>query len=110
MIIGGYERDLEEESVTKLACVNYSVVTYLDLGVVGNCGLAILCRDCNFEHTEVVLGHGRCVTVPAIEIADEVCSQCIWRPFAVYNITVVLDDEAELLVALEKRSELTFGG
>ena len=74
---------------------------YLDLRIVGNRGLAVLAGHGDFEDTKVVLGHGRCIAVPAVEVADEVCSQGIRGPLAVHDIAVGLNVEAILLVALE---------
>jgi hypothetical protein len=68
---------------------------------VGNRGLAILAWHSDFEDTKVVLGHGRRIAVPAVEVANEVCSQGIRCPLAVYNVAVGLDNEAKLLIALK---------
>ena len=77
--------------------------TYLDLGVVGNGGLTILAGYCHLEYTKVVLGHGGGVTVPAVEVANEVGSQGVRGPFAVYDVAIFLHVDAESFVALEKR-------
>jgi hypothetical protein len=74
---------------------------YLDLGIVGNSRLAVLTWHRHLEDTEVVLGHGRRVTVPVIEIANEVGTQGIWSPFAVYDVAVGLNNEAEFLETLQ---------
>jgi hypothetical protein len=68
---------------------------------VGNRRLPVLAWHCHFENTKVVLGHRRRVAVPAVEVANEVGSEGIWRPLAVYDVAVGLDVEAKLLVALE---------
>ena len=72
----------------------------LDLGVVGNSGLTVLARDRHLEDAEIVLGHGRRIAVPAIEITNEVGAQGIRGPLAVDDVAVGLDIEAELLVTL----------
>jgi hypothetical protein len=68
---------------------------------VGNRGLTVLSWHGDFEDTKVILGHGRRIAVPVIEVANEVCSQGIGSPFAVYDVAVGLDIEAKLLVALK---------
>jgi hypothetical protein len=76
--------------------------THLDLGVVGNSRLAVLAGDRHLEDSVVVLGHGRRIAIPVVEVANEVCSHGVWRPLAVYDVAVCLDVEAILLVALRK--------
>jgi hypothetical protein len=67
---------------------------------VGNGWLAVLARHSHLKDAKVILGHGRRIAVPVVEVADEVCSHGVWRPLAVHNITVCLDVEAILLVTL----------
>lgn len=74
---------------------------YLDLGVVGDGRLAVLVRDRDLEDTEVVLGHGRRIAVPVVEVANEVGPQGIGSPFAVYDIAIGLDIEAEPFETLQ---------
>jgi hypothetical protein len=68
---------------------------------VGNRRLAVLAWHGDFEDTKVVLGHGRRIAVPAVEVANEVSSQGIRGPLAVYDVAVGLDNEAKLLVTLK---------
>jgi hypothetical protein len=63
--------------------------------------LAILSRHHHLENAVLVLGHGGCVSVPIVEVANEVCSEGIGSPFAIYYIAVVTDIKAILLKALE---------
>ena len=77
---------------------------YLDLGVVGDGRLAILVRDRHLEDTVVVLGHGRRIAVPIVEIANKVGTQGIGSPFTVYDIAIGLDNEAEFLKTLQALS------
>jgi hypothetical protein len=72
----------------------------LDLGVVGNGGLAVFAGYRHFENAKVVLGHGCRIAIPVVEVANEVCSQSIGRPFAIYDVAIWLHIEAILLVAL----------
>lgn len=83
-------------------CTRLDSGTYFDLGIVGNRGLAVFSRHSDFENAKVVLGHWGGVTVPAIEVADEIGPQRIRCPFAVDYIAIGLNDEAELLVTLEQ--------
>lgn len=76
------------------------IPSYLDLGVVRDSRLAALRRYCDFEHTKVVLGHGRRIAIPVVKVTNQICSQGIRSPLAVYDIAVGLHVEAELLVAL----------
>jgi hypothetical protein len=73
---------------------------YLDLGVMGNRGLTVLARHRHLEDAKVVLGHGRRIAVPVVEVANEVCSHGVGRPLAVQDVAVGLDMEAILLEAL----------
>jgi len=74
---------------------------HLDFGVVGDGGLTVLARHRHLEDTKVVLGHGRRIAIPVIEVANEVCTQSKRCPFAVHDVAIGLDVEAKLLVALE---------
>jgi hypothetical protein len=56
--------------------------------------LAILCRYGHLEHTKSVFCHGSGLTVPVVEVANEVCPESIGSPFSIYNVAVVLDVEA----------------
>lgn len=67
---------------------------------MGNGRLPIYSGDSDFKHAEIILCHWCRITVPAVEVANEVCSEGVWGPFAVDNIAVGLDDEAKLFVAL----------
>jgi len=68
---------------------------------VGDGGLSILARHSDLEDTKVVLGHGRRIAVPIVEVTNEIGAQSIWGPLAVYDVAVGLDIEAKLLVALK---------
>jgi hypothetical protein len=74
-------------------------VQYLELGVVGNCRLAVDARHGNFKDTVLVLLHGGSIAVPVVEVADKVGAQGVGGPFAVDDVAVVTDLEAKLLVA-----------
>lgn len=74
--------------------------TYLELRVVWNGRLAIVARNCDFPYTKLVLGHGRRIAVPVVEVTDEVGTKSIWSPLAVHNIAVGKHVEAVLFVAL----------
>jgi hypothetical protein len=74
-------------------------VQYLELGVVGNCRLAIDARHGNLKDAVLVLLHGGSIAVPVVEVADKVGAQGVGGPFAVDDVAVVADLEAKLLVA-----------
>ena len=76
-------------------------------------------REGDLEDTIFVFGHLMRVTVPAIfayssadarecwrqkhtEVSDQIRSQSIWSPFAVDNIAVAFDVEAEFFEALRR--------
>lgn len=64
---------------------------------------SILARHNNFENAKLILRHWCCLPVPIVELADEVGSEGIGSPFAVDDIAVIADIEAELFVALAFR-------
>ena len=64
------------------------------------CGLSVLAGNCDFPDTEIVLGHGSRVAIPAIEVTDKICAQCVGRPFTIYNVAVALNMETELIKSL----------
>lgn len=82
-------------------------LTNLDLRIMGYGWLAVLVRHRHFENAVLVLRHGVCISVPVIEVPDKVGPQGIGSPFAVYDIAIVQDMEAELLVALREQSAIS---
>jgi len=48
------------------------------------------------------------VSIPAIEVADEVGSHRIGRPFPIYNVAVVFGDQSEGLVSSAKLLKTAF--
>ena len=67
---------------------------------MGNGGLAVLVGHRHLKDAKVVLGHGRRLTVPVVEVANEVGTQGVWGPFAVYDIAIGLDIKTEFLETL----------
>lgn len=39
--------------------------------------------------------HGGCVSIPSIEVTDEICSHRIWGPFSISNVSIIIDNKAE---------------
>ena len=82
---------------------------YLDLAIMLDRRLAVDRRQTNLPHAKVIPLHLVRVPVPAIEVADEVCSQRIGCPLAVNDGAVGGDVEAEALVAAGELLEAAFG-
>ena len=61
---------------------------------------SILPGHSNFENTKLVFCHWCCISVPVVEVADEVGSEGIGSPFAVDHIAVIVDDESEFFITL----------
>ena len=73
---------------------------HLQLGIVRDRRLSILGWYGDFEDAVLVLRHWRGVTVPIVEITDQICAQSIGRPFSIQNVAIVFHDEAELFKPL----------
>jgi hypothetical protein len=95
VVVGNDKGDLEGQRCAELR----RQVQYLELGVVGNCRLAVDTRHGNLKDAVLVLLHGGSITVPVVEVADKVGAQGVGGPFAVDDVAVIADLEAELLVA-----------
>lgn len=67
---------------------------------MGNRRLSVSGWHGDFEDAELILRHWGGVTVPVVEVTDQVCAESIGRPFSVYNVAVVLYNEAEFLEPL----------
>lgn len=85
-------------------CIGSGGWRYLDLGVVGNGGLAVVGGHRHLKDAKVVLGHGRRVAVPIVEVANQVCTQGVGSPFAVDDVAIGLDVEAKPLETLQAAS------
>lgn len=65
-----------------------------------NGGLPVLAGDCDLEYAKIVLVHGRSITVPIVEVTDEIGTQGVGGPLSVFDIAVVVDMEAEEFITL----------
>lgn len=81
----------------------------LELTVVGNGRLTIDRRQLDLPHAKVVATHFMAVAVPAIEVANEVCSEGIGCPFAVDDGAVCSDIEAVLFISARELVQTAFG-
>jgi hypothetical protein len=74
--------------------------THLDLRIVGYRRLAVLGGHSDLKHTIFVLHHWSRVPIPIVEVANKESSEGIGRPFAVYDVAILLNVEAKLLIPL----------
>ena len=95
-----------------------AIISHLDLGVMRDGWLSVLSWHNNFPDTEWVSLHWHVLSVPFIflwladilyahthgerltEITNKECLCRIWSPFAVCDVVVLVDIEAELLDSL----------
>lgn len=67
----------------------------LHLTPVRNRWLSVFCGQSDYPAPVFFSRHGGCVSVPSVEVSDEVCSQCIGRPFSISDVSVLAHDKAK---------------